>query len=109
MSRSQSPTLAVVSGSPRTYRDAHPSRAALVVEVSASSLDFDRDDKGSLYARAGIADYWIVNLVDRVVEVYRDPVPDAAAPYGWRYGSAEVFRAPELHRAAGDSLRPSRR
>jgi hypothetical protein len=36
--------------------------------------------KGSLYACAGIADYWILNLVDRVVEVYRDPVPYAAVP-----------------------------
>ncbi len=88
------PDLAVVSGSPRTYRDAHPSRAALVVEISASSLDFDRDDKGSLYARGGIDDYWIVNLVDNVVEVHRRPTMDPAAPYGWRYGSVEVFRAP---------------
>lgn len=41
---------------------------------------------GSLYARAGIADYWIVNIPDRRVEVYREPVPDGAAPFGWRYG-----------------------
>ena len=64
-----------------------------MVEVSESSLAFDRDHKGSLYARALVADYWILNLVERdVVEVYRDPSPDAAAPFGWRYGSAEVFR-----------------
>jgi Uma2 family endonuclease len=89
------PDLAVVSGSPRTYREAHPARAALVVEVAESSLAFDRNEKGSLYARAGIADYWIVNLVERVVEVYRDPVPDADAPYGWRYASIEAVRPPE--------------
>ena len=88
------PDLAVVSGSPRTYREAHPVRPALVVEVADSSLAFDRREKGSLYARAGIADYWIVNLVDRVVEVYRDPLPDEAAPYGWRYGSRDVVRPP---------------
>jgi Uma2 family endonuclease len=88
------PDLAVVRGTRADYRDGHPSRAALVVEVAESSLDFDRKEKGSLYARARIADYWIVNLVDRVVEVYRDPVPDVAAPYGWRYGSREVVGPP---------------
>jgi Uma2 family endonuclease len=60
-----------------------------VVEVSESSLGFDRHYKGSVYARAGLADYWIVNLVDRVLEVYRDPVQDPAAAFGWRYGSVE--------------------
>jgi Uma2 family endonuclease len=89
------PDLAVVSGSPRTYREAHPVRPALVVEVADSSLAFDRREKGSLYARAGISDYWIVNLMDRVVEVYRDPAPDMAAPYGWRYGSHDVVRPPD--------------
>ena len=49
---------------------------------------------GSLYARAGIEDYWIVNLVDRVLEVYRDPVPDASAPYGWRYRSVQILTPP---------------
>ena len=58
---------------------------ALVVEVAASSLTLDREHKGSLYARARVADYWIVNLVDRVLEVYRDPRPDAGATYGWAY------------------------
>jgi len=44
----------------------------------------------SLYARAGLEDYWIVNLVDRVLEIYRQPVADPAAPHGWRYGSKTV-------------------
>ncbi len=80
------PDISVVAGDPRDYRDAHPQRPALVVEVALSRLSFDREHKGSLYARAGIADYWIVNLPDRRVEVYRDPVPDAGAVFGWRYG-----------------------
>jgi Uma2 family endonuclease len=81
------PDIAVVPGTWADHRDAHPSTAALTVEVADSSLAFDRDDKGSLYARAGLADYWIVNLVARVLEVYRDPAPDPAALYGWRYRS----------------------
>jgi Uma2 family endonuclease len=78
------PDLAVVSGGPRDYTD-HPSRPALVVEVADSSLALDREHKGSLYARARLPEYWIVNLVDRVIEVYRNPGPDAGALYDWAY------------------------
>jgi Uma2 family endonuclease len=86
------PDVAVVPGSFRDYVTGHPSRPALVVEVSESSLALDRDHKGSLYARAGLADYWIVNLVAQTVEVYRDPAPDPAAAFGWRYRSVETLR-----------------
>lgn len=89
------PDVTVVQGSRADLWNAHPARLSLVVEVAESSLAFDRDEKGSLYARAGIADYWIVNLVDHAVEVYRDPVPDAAALYGWRYRSLMVVRPPD--------------
>jgi len=85
------PDVAVVPGSFRDYAAAHPSRPVLVVEVSESSLALDRHHKGSLYARAGLDDYWIVNLVDPVLEVYRDPVGDLAASFGWRYQSVEVL------------------
>jgi len=47
-----------VRGSRADYRHAHPSRPALIVEVAETSLGFDRVAKGSLYARAGIEDYW---------------------------------------------------
>ena len=47
--------------------------ALLVIEVADSSLRFDREDKSRIYAEAGIADYWIVNLVDDVLEIHRDP------------------------------------
>src|SRR6266478_1516710 len=67
------PDVAVVPGDPRDYREGHPSRPVLVVEVAESTLSFDRRDKGSLYARAGLPEYWIVNLVERVLEVYRIP------------------------------------
>ena len=82
------PDICVVPGDPRDYRDAHPARPVLIVEVALSRLRFDREHKGSLYARARIADYWIVNIPDRRLEVYREPAPDAAAPFGWRYGRA---------------------
>jgi Uma2 family endonuclease len=90
------PDVCVVPGDPRDYRDAHPTRPVLVVEVALSRLGFDRERKGSLYARAGLAEYWIVNLPDRRLEVYREPMPDGAARYGWRYGSAQALGADAL-------------
>jgi len=87
------PDIAVVSGTARDYRHAHPSRPALTLEVSVSSLAIDRERKASLYARAGLADYWIVNLIAGVLEVYRQPVPAADAPFGWRYARREVIDA----------------
>ena len=84
------PDIAVVPGGPADYRRAHPSRPVLTVEVAVSSLAADRKHKGSVYARAGLADYWVLNLIDRVLEVYRDPLPDAEAPFCWRYAHREV-------------------
>jgi Uma2 family endonuclease len=85
------PDVAVAPGSVRDYSREHPARPALVVEVALSSLSLDRDYKGSLYARAQLPDYWIVNLTDRVLEIYRQPVADAAAAFGWRYASTVVL------------------
>lgn len=90
------PDVAVVRGTHRDYLTAHPARPVLVLEVADSSLTTDREEKGSLYARAGLADYWIVNLVERVLEVYRVPEIDAAAPFGWRYARREVFDAAQV-------------
>src|SRR5262245_8286115 len=88
------PDVAVVPGSPDDYYSrSHPSRPVLTVEVSESSLAVDRVRKGSLYARARLTEYWVLNLVDRVLEVYREPVTDTAAPFGWRYARLEVFDA----------------
>lgn len=84
------PDVAVVPGSVDDYRGAHPSRPVLVLEVAVSTLGFDRGHKGSLYARAGVADYWVLNLEGRVLEVYRQPAPDPSAPFGWRYARREV-------------------
>jgi Uma2 family endonuclease len=88
------PDLVVVPGRPADYRDAHPERPALVIEVAFSSLRFDRERKGSLYARAAVEDYWIVNLVDRVVEIYRDPAPAPSAIYGRAYRSITTLAPP---------------
>ena len=68
------PDVAVVRGGPRDYLEQHPRTALLVVAVSKSTLAFDRGTKSRLYAEAGIEDYWVVNLVDRCLEVFRQPI-----------------------------------
>ena len=86
------PDLAVVPGSPWRYRTGHPAQPVLMVEVSDTSLAKDRLRKSGLYARAGIADYWVVNVIDGVLEVYRDPVRAPSRRYGWKYGSVRLLR-----------------
>jgi len=81
------PDIAVVVGSLEDFKESHPNAAVLIVEISDTTVSYDRRRKGSLYARAGVKDYWIVNLVKGQVEVYRDPIPDAKERYGHRYSS----------------------
>ena len=70
------PDLTVVPGTWRDY-PAQPTQdqALLVVEISDTTLRFDRREKAALYAQAGIRDYWIVNIQDRTLEIRRDPAP----------------------------------
>ena len=65
------PDVAVVP--PGEYDDAHPSIAWLIVEVAKSSLAKDRGPKARLYAEAGVEEYWVVNLIDGLIEVHTDP------------------------------------
>lgn len=79
------PDAVLARGDRMTFRTRHPSphEIGLVVEVADSTRYTDRREKGRMYARAGLPVYWIVNLVDRVVEVYTDP-DTAAAPPAYR-------------------------
>ena len=70
------PDVAVVPGSFRDYTREHPSSALLVVEVAQTSLESDRSKKIPVYAASGFPEYWIVNLRDMCLEVYRDPQGD---------------------------------
>jgi len=85
------PDLSVARGDRRTYLTRHPGPAdfGIVVEVSNTSLDSDRDDKIPIYARDNIPVYWIVNLVDRQIEVHEQPSGPSASP---AYGSLRTFR-----------------
>jgi Uma2 family endonuclease len=88
------PDVAMVAGEPRDYVGGHPSMPVLLVEVADSSLRLDRRFKSGLYARAGVREYWIANLVDGVVEVHREPEPATDIMHGWRYRSVDVLRPP---------------
>jgi len=79
--------LAIVRTDPADYTTRHPNPKdfGIVIEVSDSTLDGDRADKGRIYARAGLPTYWIVNIADRRVEVYTQPSgPTATAGYARR-------------------------
>jgi Uma2 family endonuclease len=88
------PDVSVVPGNPDSYRHEHPSRPLLIVEVAESSYRIDHEYKASLYARAAVPEYWIVDLVRETVEVHREPEASAAARYGWRYGRVDTLRPP---------------
>jgi Uma2 family endonuclease len=77
------PDLAVVRGPEETYFERHPEPRdiALLIEVADSSLLEDRRKKGPIYAQARIALYWIVNVKDRSIEVYTQPVAGKSPRY----------------------------
>jgi Uma2 family endonuclease len=78
------PDVAVVPGTLSDAINSHPTQAALIIEVSDTSLRIDRK-KSELYARSGIMDFWIINLVDGVVEIFRDPsTHGATTPASYR-------------------------
>jgi Uma2 family endonuclease len=85
------PDLAVVRGDENSYLTRHPVPAdiGLAIEVADTTLAGDRADKGRIYARAGISYYWIVNIVDRQVEVYTIPSGPTASP---AYTQRQDFR-----------------
>ena len=86
------PDISIVPGTPDQYTD-HPacSDAVLVVEISDTSLRFDRGTKAALYAEAGVRDYWVLNLTNRTLEVFRDPAPSPDTPNGFAFRTHTVF------------------
>jgi Uma2 family endonuclease len=88
------PDVSVVPGTPDSYLEEHPSHPLLIVEVAESSYRIDHEYKASLYARAAVPEYWIVDLVHETVEVHREPEQSADARYGWRYRTVETLRPP---------------
>lgn len=102
------PDVAVVAGRQSEYLTADPTTALLVVEVSDSSLVQDRLTKGPLYAAGGIPEYWIVNLCDDRVEVFRAPMQDerryAEATTAERGDRLELIGLPGTYVAVAELL-----
>ena len=86
------PDLALVKPREDFYTGRHPqpSDVFVLVEVADSSVRFDREEKLPVYARAGIAEFWLVDLVKRVVEVYREPSPLGI------YNFVAIFRSGDI-------------
>jgi Uma2 family endonuclease len=81
------PDVSVVSCALEDHvKPSGPKDLALLAEVSDSSLDRDQDEKQNVYAQANIPLYWIINLVERQVEVYTNPS-------GGRYQDSHIFPA----------------
>jgi Uma2 family endonuclease len=77
------PDVSVHTGRFEDYT-AHPTDALLIVEVADSSLDHDTTTKAELYATAGIADYWVLDVVNSRLLIFRDPVPAASGGTSYR-------------------------
>ncbi|WP_428308590.1 Uma2 family endonuclease [Lacipirellula sp.] len=85
------PDVALLTPREDDYADGHPEAedVLLVVEVADSSLEFDRVVKRGIYAENGVVEFWILNLLDRALEVYRQPQADG------RYDDVRVLSATE--------------
>ncbi len=79
--------------SPSSPRRAQGKPRPLRRRPDPATLALDRRRKGSLYTRAEVHDYWILNLVDRVLEVYREPERAASARHGWKYRNVRLPKA----------------
>ena len=90
------PDLALVRGAPVKGERPHPTGAdvVLVMELSVTTLAEDRD-KAAVYARGGVAEYWLVAPSDRRVEVHRGPEPDGSYRDKRTYVAGEMIPWPE--------------
>ena len=97
------PDLAVIRGTVRDFAERGLTAAELVVEISDTTYTYDRREKASLYANAGVQDYWIVRLKTRQVEVYRRPQADETQPFGFGYGERAVYESDAVVQPLGAS------
>ena len=89
------PDITIARGSARTYAARHPfsSDIGTLIEVADSTLLGDRNDKGRIYARANVPIYWIINLIDRQIEVYEQPSGPTLVP---GYAKTTILRTGDL-------------
>lgn len=83
------PNVAIVKGEIKDFVQAHPKTAELIIEVSDATLRYDRTKKASLYAKNKIQDYWILDVKNKRLEVYRRPIKDKKS--GFIYTEIQIF------------------
>ena len=88
------PDVAVIKGEIENFTDSHPKTAELIVEVSDATLRYDRTKKMSLYAKNKIQEYWILNVKNRSLEVYRRPIRDKKL--GFVYTEIKILTEKDL-------------
>jgi Uma2 family endonuclease len=105
------PDVAVVRLDPLDYADHHPtpSEVYLLIEVADSSLKYERETKGKAYARSGIADYWVLDVIDRKLHVFREPAQEGyqSEVIFSQESSVSPLQFPTLEIALQDMLPPA--
>jgi Uma2 family endonuclease len=99
------PDLAVVPLA--DYSQRHPDRGSLLIEVAETSLEYDRETKGPLYAASGVPEYWVADVKGRVIEVHTEPMAEGYGRVVRAELGASVSPAafPEILIAVSDVLR----
>ena len=100
------PDIAIVRGTLRDPDALPATTAELVIEISDATLRADQTTKAALYARAGVAEYWIVNLVERTLEVRRQPSPMESELLGHGYRSTQILLPGESIAPLGAATSP---
>ncbi len=92
------PDIAIIRGNVRDFLGRGLTDAALIVEISDTTHRYDSREKASLYAKAGVSDYWIVNLDKKPaqLEIYRHPQPDESQRFGYSYGEIKTYQSGEV-------------
>jgi Uma2 family endonuclease len=86
------PDVALVLGTEYDYlKSGTPTQPLLVIEVSDTTLRFDRGRKASMYAKHAVSDYWILNITDFQLEVHREPIADPAHKHHFRFASVTIL------------------
>jgi hypothetical protein len=85
------PKVFITKGEIRDFAKAHPTTAEIIVEVAQNNLDYFQKRKASLYGKYSIQDYWILNLKNKRLEVYRCPITDEMADYSFAYADISIF------------------
>jgi len=90
------PDVAVVVGSENDYIDSGaPENPLLIIEVSDTTLRLDRGRKAAMYAKYSVADYWILNIIDRQLEVHREPIHDPSHRSKFHYADVKALKLGE--------------